>query len=375
MIKMNVFVFLSILEAFVIVVLVAIFWYFRAKKYEPYFEANTQPEQYIKRWLTNVMEYTRLHAMSLNKAAKKGDPEAIERRLNMVARLNWLSTERDFVEVGMPKTQYWVDISRHINKLLKRWISVKFIDGAPDGQAIAAALAPRAGEEADTPAESAAADAQADDADTASDLPYDEEDGPPPKDLKARVAYLEKQVRKLSSYKSLFFGLQSTYEEVQKSYKKLKKSLSTMALDAEQADVLQKLLADHEAHESSLEEKLRQLEDNKVRMTAELQQLEALFNMQQQELDQNRTRAPAAPAISSEDQERIRELIDSQQTVLREIMAVIHTLPADADTKMALGDKAKEFERNNREIETCITMLEMELGRLQQELTIHQGAT
>lgn len=375
MIKMNVFIFLSIVEAFVIVVLVAIFWYFRARKYKPYFEANTQPDQYIKRWLTNVMEYTRLHAMSLNKAAKKGDPEAIERRLNMVARLNWLSTERDFVEMGMPKTQYWVDISRHINKLLKRWISVKFIEGAPDGQAIAAALAPRAGEEAGTPAESAAADVQADDVDTASDLPYDAEDGPPPKDLKARVAYLEKQVRKLSSYKSLFFGLQSTYEEVQKSYKKLKKSLSTMALDAEQADVLQKLLADHEAHESSLEEKLRQLEDNKERMTAELQQLEALFNMQQQELDQNRTSAPAAPAISSEDQERIRELIDSQQTVLREIMAVIHTLPADADTKMALGDKAKEFERNNREIETCVTMLEMELGRLQQELTIHQGAT
>ena len=392
MIKMNVFILLTLLEAFVAVAILAGFWFFRARKYKPYFEANTAPDQYIKRWLGTVIDYTRQRAMSLNGAAKKGDPEAIESRLNMVARLNWLSTERDFVELGKPNKEYWENLNRHINKLLKRWQSAKFIDAPPDAEAISTALAPRPGEAPAAEAETNSAEAEYESDGSDSELPYDAEDGPPPKDLRARVAYLEKQLRKFASYKTLFFGLQSTYEEVQKSYKKLKKSLSTMALQNEEAETLRTILADHEAHELSLTEKLKELENNKERMSAELGQLEALFFMQQQELDNARTNsqavesasapvaeaaaapAPAASFMPTEDQNRVRELIDNQQTVLREIMGVIHTLPADADTKMGLADKAKEFERNNREIETCVTMLEMEMARLQQEMGINQTA-
>ena len=249
MIKMNMLMFLTILEAFVIVALLAIFWYFRAKKYKPYFDANTQPELFIKRWLTHVIEYTRIHAMTFNKAAKRGEADAIEQRLNMVARLNWLSLERDFIERGKPKAEYWTKLSKQIGLLLKRWKMVKFINELPDADAIDAALTTEPGEASNV-----------DEKDTLSDYQYDEEDGPPPTDLKERVAYLEKQLRKLSSYKSLFFGLQSTYDEVQKSYKKLKKSLSTMALNAEQTEALQKMLAEHEANESSLEAKLKQME-------------------------------------------------------------------------------------------------------------------
>lgn len=363
MVELNLWVVLTVIEALIILVLLSVFLYLRMKKYKPYFLANTQPEDFIRKYLRKTIEQTRRHAKSLQSRADDGDRVAIKEQQNMVARLNWLILERDFVTATKPSTTFWGNISARIKKLLKRWTEVGFIDGPPDRQQISQATAGVEHEHGDGARHTAINKVDGNDHE---------------RELKSRISYLEKQVQKLASYKQLFYGLQSTYDSVVKSYKEMKHQVFDMEFEVADKEKLKNLLEQQEASQHDMEDQMKQMQAQQERLNAELEQLEAAYNAQMEEHEHSLAASTTAPAEAlvnapsaqqiTQNMEQIQDIIDNQGIVLRELKATMHTLNIDMETKIQLDERTSELEQNNSELATCIQMLDMERERLHQEL-------
>jgi len=364
MIELDTYLLLTILEAITILGLLAGFLYFRVKKYKPFFEANKHPDTFLKTYLEETIGRTKKYAISLEAAAEKGDTDAKEHRQSMVARLNWLELEKEFVKRKKIEPSFWVKLNTKINKLLNRWQSNGLIEVLPDETTINGILT----EETTTTDSSdpKPPSAEQDDntyANQKNTITFDEGDS---KQLKARIKELEKQVRNLSSYKALFLGLQNTYNAMVNSYKELKRSLFDLNLNADESEELKEILNEHEDKQHELESKMKNLEGDKERLKAELEQLEAAYLMQQQE---QLAKAQEQQKHKEElELVNIQEMIDNQDMVIRELKATLHALPLDTETKLAIDETTAEFERNHREIGTCVQMLEMERERLAEEV-------
>jgi len=362
MIELDTYLFLTILEAITILGLLAGFLYFRVKKYKPFFEAKKHPDSFLKKYLEETIGKTKKYAASLESAAEKGDTDAKEHRQSMVARLNWLELEKEFVNRKKIKSSFWIKLNTRINKLLNRWQSNGIITALPDEATINNILAEDETDSSDSRSSSDPQD-EASYANQKNTITFDEGDS---KQLKKRIKELEKQVRNLSSYKALFFGLQNTYNAMVKSYKELKKSLFELNLNTDESEKLKEILNTHDDKQNELESKMKNLEGDKERLKEELEQLEAAYMLQQQE-------QLAKAQEQTENKEEIelvniQEMIDNQDLVIRELKATLHALPLDTETKLAIDETTAEFERNHREIGTCVQMLEMERERLLEEV-------
>lgn len=369
-IEINLAILLVVGEVVIMLLTLTVFFYLRARKYKPYYEANTDLPTYVKRYLGKTIELTRAYARKITDAASGGEINAMKRRQNMVARLNWLVLERDFV-LNKPDRGYWDDINFRITKLLKRWDEIQFIDNPPDEKMVVAALS-------ENPAQVIREHAT---------RPVDTESEATIKALKERAQYLEKQVRKLSSYKSLYQGIENSYEALRRSYKKLKNTVTGLELKAEDKEKLEKVLSEHEAIEQSMDSKLKEMEDAQKRLTAELTQLEAAFNKLEEErrLDLEKMAAGTLGTTTTDmgvtikDQSGATDVIvpqqvfDNHDTMMREFRAAFHALNLDTDTKILLDEKMDDLEKANDEIKTCMGMIELERNRLKQEIEAIQS--
>ena len=117
MIELNIYLFFVLLEVlFALLVIIAVLIK-RIRKYKPHYEANTSPQEYFKRYLSTAIKFTRGYAQQINTEAENGDKLAIKRQKYMVARLNWLVLERDFITTTKPIKSYWDDINFRIGKM------------------------------------------------------------------------------------------------------------------------------------------------------------------------------------------------------------------------------------------------------------------
>ncbi|MDH5545147.1 MAG: hypothetical protein OEZ43_06105 [Gammaproteobacteria bacterium] len=369
-IEVKLYMLLGLAELIFILIALAIFLYLKVRKYKPHYQANTSPIDYIKRYLNIALDYSRSYANSLADDANKGDIEATKRRMHMVARLNWLVLEKDFISFVNPNTSYWDDINFRIKKMLRRWQELGFIEAPPNEHVITVTLSQGQdgnGEPEYDPSKG--------------DISQIGPTGDTPADLRARVQYLEKQVRQMASYKTLYFGLQNTYEGIQKSYKELKKAMAGMRMDSVDAERLKQIIAEHEMAEKSMEDQLEHMEQSKKRLNEELNQLEAAYEALEHEraespidedtdfnLESPRTATPAVEMIVN-----YSDLFDNYENVLREFRGFLHTLQVDTDTKLEIDEHAEILDRSKNEIKTCVSTLEMERDRLMQELIELKG--
>ncbi len=347
---MSMYMLYGILEGLLIFGGIALFFYLRAKKYKPFYDHGTNPEEFHKRYLQQSLSLTRDYAHSLNKAASNGDPKAIKAQQLLVARMNWLTLEKDFVFIGKPSETYWQHLSKKIQSLLKRWEMAQFIDRQPDEKIVAAVvnsddIEPGASGE---PAK-----------DTAND------DGI----LHKQIAALKKQVHNLSDYKELYFTQQNAYREMSDAYKQLKSALNSLEMEAENAAKLRELLASHEQNEEIMEQQIKEMEARQERLSAELEQLEAVFNAQLEESEHsNSDELSESVMLMGEETQNIQEIIDQQNSAVNKLKAKILGMNTDPDTRLKLEEHLAEIERGNQELQTCIQMLELERDRLSNEL-------
>ena len=372
-IEIPLYLVMGVLEIVVVLVAICFFLYRKVKLYKPHYQANTRPDDYIRSYLKLALEHTRKYAQSLEADANNGVIDAMKKRVNLVARINWLTLERDFVSNVVPNHTYWDDISYRIQKMLKRWEEAEVMELPPLETAVSALLSES----------SENMDIESFDPEK-HDIRRLGPQGDTDDRLRERVRYLEKQVVKLASYKTLYFGLQNTYEGMQKSYKTLKRKIQELSLDAAESEHLKGLLAEHEQAEKAMENQMAQV---KERMAAELNQLEDAYIKLEEEhiatLEERTNNLPdplsAMPEISNTDYMddpalmQSQELTDNLDNQLREFRGFLHSLSLDTDTKLEIDDKSADIERTNQEIKTCINMLEMERDRLQKEVHALHG--
>jgi len=401
MVEMPGFIFYGILEVIIVLLFVILYQWRQIRKYKPFFMANKKPTIFIRKYLEKALKYTRDYANTLKPLADQGKRSAIEHRQNLVARLNWIVLERDFLIDETPDKPYWDDMNNRISRLLDQWDLVGFTKGRPDADAITRAL---------TDEDKAVISAEND---FLPDLP---EDGKSltdhngiPKDIdpaaKARIKFLERQVHQLDSYQKMFFGLQETYNGLKKHYRKMKNQIFDLKIDSEHAEELKVIIQQHEMHEKEMEDKISQAEQSRTRMTDEIHQMEEVYNLQIQQLeeklehnagtsridqdaddaysniqsadslssftDENAELAETAnllkKAIAKEDGYRISDIMDEQTVRIRELIASIHELDVDIDSKMALEERIELIEKANLEMVTAMQVIGMEAQRLHEE--------
>jgi len=374
MIELNFYVFLVILESTAILALLAGFLYWRVRKYKPFFDLKQNPDLFLKKYFKNIIKATKSYATSLNNAAEEGDEKAKKHRQSMVARLNWLELEHDFVERNKPNIKFWKKLNKRISCVLKRWQLAGIIQKLPDEQTINSILAPPTPSIEDE--NSFEFDANPG-KENILDIGDDDQDPTPIGDSldndsegdKKRITQLEKKVRNLSSYKALYLGLQNNYNEILTANKNLKKNIFSLEFDAANTEKLTSLFNKHDAQQQTLEDKMNNLEGDKERLRDELEQLEAAYQLQ---LETNNIATQQNPP-DEEDLINVQEIIDDQDTVIRELKAKLLSIELEQKAKESLDNITEEFEKNNREISTCFQMLEMERERLQDEVSVLQN--
>ncbi len=363
MIELNIYLFFFFLEViFALLVVVAVLIK-RIKKYKPYYEANTSPQEYFKKYFSAAIKFTRSYAQKINFEAENGDKLAIKRRKYMVARLNWLVLERDFIATSKPIPSYWDDINFRIKKMLTRWTEAEFISELPDGEIVTRALRNTSDEDSDDLALSSRKSTT--------------DASPEESRLRERIQYLEKQVIQLSSYKTLFEGLQNTYDSLKQSYKKLKEAIQSLELSSDDAERLKQIINDHESAESVLDAKLKDMEDQQNRLNAELQQLEAAFEtLENEQLETEEKRARELEDMATLQAEPAAvdlnvsiEVVDNLEIAIRELRGAVNAVELDTEVKLELDDQIQGLGVQTNEIKTCFKTLEMENNRMQQELT------
>lgn len=400
MMEIQSFVFYAILEVVILMALLVLYQWRLIRRYKPYYIANRKPTIFIRRYLEKALKYTRDYANSLKGKADEGKKWAIEHRQNLVARLNWLVLERDFLTDDKPDRPYWNDMNARITRLLKQWDLVGFTDGRPDADAVTRTLT-----DDDRAAIAAAGD------DLLPDLPrekvhHDHADLPAEIDpaVKARIKFLERQVHQLDAYQKMFFGLQETYNGLKTHYRKMKNELFGLKISAEHAEELKVIIQQHEMHEQEMEDKLHEVERNSDRLNEEIHQMEETYNLQIQQLEEklhdhdsrmdsgidsvadssltaplgledssfddanaeiSETAEMLRKSIAREDGFKISDIMDNQTVRIRELIAAIHELSIDLDSKMELEERIEQIEKANLELITAMQVIGLEAKRLQ----------
>ncbi|MDH5232086.1 MAG: hypothetical protein OEY38_18635 [Gammaproteobacteria bacterium] len=376
MIELDKYLLYSILETIALLLVWVIFLLSRVKKYKPYYLANKEPLDFLRKHIDFTLHVTREHARSLNHDADQGEAKAIIMRRHLVARLNWLVLERDFLTVEEPDEMYWHDMDHRIDRLLSNWEMVGFIEERPDDKNIKQTLS-------DTPHL-----AKNSESDFLPDLPEAVE-----KDSQATLAkidYLERKLAEMAGFQDMYLGLKNTFDNLSNSYRQLKHDIADINLEAEQAKILRGILKQHEINERTLSQEMQEIEKGKDRLRDELGQLEGAYNKLEQEhielqheleeisaedLDEDMGehnelvhRALDNDGLSEEDIMALKEVMEQQNLLISSFKSEINSLNVGKYVQKKLETFATEIFRKNAEIQTCMTMLDMERERLAIEL-------
>ncbi|MDH5300735.1 MAG: hypothetical protein OEW58_05165 [Gammaproteobacteria bacterium] len=359
--EINIYVLYGLVEAVIVLAALVVYLYFRQRKLKTYALAQVDEREFHKRYFKKLIKETRDYAKKLNAPAEAGDNTAIKYRQHMVARLNWLSLERDFVCIEKPNDTYWTNINRKIAQLLNRWQQADLVDGPPDTRIIDQMI--ENSELID--------DTQIEHHHNKNsvEINYDSQ-------AQKEIEKLKKQLRNLNGYKALYHSQQNAYAKMVDSYKKLKHSLTELELESGNSEKLRKLLSQHEMTENMMEDQMKEMEKQQERLNAELQQLEAVFNLQQQELDKQfeekpTEQPPAEPSapLPEKELDQVHALIDQQNSAIRELKTTVLSLNVETDVRLELEEHLDKIEKNSSELQTCLQMLELERERLNSELT------
>ncbi len=367
MIELNTYLFYGLLDILIVLIVVIAVLTKRLKKYKPYYEANTSPNDYFKKYLALAIKFTRDYAQKISSDAENGDKQAIKRQKHMVARLNWLVLERDFISTTKPISSYWNDINFRISKLLTHWTEANLITELPNEKILTHSLRNTSNEGLDNDGLNSPLSGKIFQPDTENSK------------FRERIKYLEKQVLQISSYKTLFEGLQNTYDSLKESYKKIKEAVQELELDADNSKRLKHIIDEHESAESIMEDQVKTMKDKQAHLNTELLQLEAAFatlekehfnagKNSEQELKEmtalkNEPREADHDSLSSS-----KEAVESLENSIRELRGAINLVDIETDIKLELDEKAQHLGVQTNEIITFYSVLELENQRMQQEL-------
>lgn len=350
MFEINFYLFLAICELIIILLTTVIIQAIFLRKYRPYYMANTRPELFLRKYLQHLISLSRQYGNSLQKAASDGDPTAVLHRQHMAARLNWLIMERDFTTTTKPDNKYWQDISLRIKNMLKRWHEVEFIKEPPDIKTINLAL--------DTP-DLETLDFENADIDAAA---------------KTQIASLKKQLIAISAYEPMYREMQSAYKTLEDSYNELNNLVNQLQLESDKVTILKGIVQRKEANENNLAAMMEEMEKSKERLNQELEQLEdAYFELEKQisntqprsEIQQ---RSDILKNSNNIDAKEIVNILNQQEAVLNDLRSTLDKLNVQPEQKQKLTNQADSIEKNNREINHSMQMLELERERLTEEV-------
>lgn len=335
---MNFLVFIGVLEiTFILLFIIAIQFLF-IKKYRPYYLANTKPDQFLRKYIQRLIKQTRKFATGYEKAAADGDKSAYKTRQNMTARLNWLVLERDFSTTTHPDIRYWEDLNKRIKNMLLKWKEIEIIKEPPDIKIIKLAI------DDDGSDDSVKAEVSA--------------------DAKAEIATLQKRIKAMSGYESMYGEMEMAYQTLDNTYNELKESLKNLELEASEADKLRDMLKQQEAQEASLSAMMDEMEASKGRLTDELQQLEQAYDA----LEGESTQTNILKHSDNPDAKEIVDMLNHQEQLLSNLKGTIDNLTVSNEKKEELNTHANKIENNNKEINHSMQMLELERERLAEEV-------
>lgn len=388
MIELNVYLFYTLIEVIAVLVVLLVIQFILIRKYKPHYQANADPDRFIRRYLDKVISHTRDYARSLGKKAQAGSGWALKAQQNLVARLNWLVLEKDFIINRPPDDGYWRDLVRHIDRMLDNWDLVGFISDRPSQEAITITLKHEVvASDSNGPAVLG---------DDFPDLPAEVSGDHIPREkhediiedleskYKGRIDYLERQVHQLDSYKQMFYGLQDTYNNISGAYRKMKQQLFDLEIETDKMDQLKSIIQNHEVHEKTMSAQIHEIEDSKDRMEKELRQLEMAYNELLDEthdqrfaisdseldttIDAHQTTQTELP-VSQENADTLSDIMGNQGIIIREIRTALYEMDIDIDAKLALEEKLDTLDKYNREFVTVIKVLDDERKRLTDELS------
>jgi len=344
MIEINFYLFLAICELIVIFLIIVIVQSIFLKKYRPYYMANTRPELFLRKYLQHLINLSRQHGNSLQKKAAEGDPSAVLNRQHMAARLNWLILERDFAFTSTPDSTYWEDINIRIKQMLKRWHEIEFIKEPPDLKAINLAL--------DTP-----------DLDS---LDFDNADID--EAAKTQIASLKKKVLALSGFESMYREMETAYKTLETSYDELNALVNQLQLESDKVAILKGIVERKEANEKNLADMMEEMENSKTRLNQELEQLEDAYIALEKQVEDASGQTHALQNSDNVDAQEIVNILNQQEAVLNELRGSLENLNVKPEQKQQLVTQADSIEKNNKEINHSMQMLELERERLNEEV-------
>jgi len=344
MIKMNFLLFLGLVELTFIFLVIAIIQNWLIKKYKPYYQANTRPEIFLRKYLQRLITQTRKFGSGFEKLAAEGDQSAYKTRQNMTARLNWLILERDFATTNNPDIRYWEDLNKRIKKMLKKWVEVEFIKEPPDLKDIKLAI--------DDDNESAGGDGTSTGSTGVSGEAENE------------INELKKRLYATSRYETMYKEMDVAYEMLDNSYNDLKKSLGNLELEANEADKLRELLQQQEAQEQSLEAMMDEMEASKQRLSEELEQLGQAYDA----LEVQGTQTAALDNSDNPDTQEIMQILNQQESLINNLKSAVEDLKLQPEEKEKLNKFTTKIEKSNKEVNHTMQMLELERERLSEEV-------
>lgn len=285
MINVSLYTVLFVGEALVVTILLALYFFFRSKKYQPYYQASESPKKALKEYLVEEISHTRDYMKSIDLHAKKQDETALTRQRNLDMRVKWLDIEKDFIETPDTVSVYWKKLCKKIDVFFENWQSP---NASFENVANKSTLE---GLENDPDEDIILLSSEGDHHDAAI---HDSDFSKEREALLTEIKQLshennnhKRTVKDLWNYKQFFLDMQKTYDQLNKKYKKLYNTLSNMQLQPDQIDQLQPILS--EGNDDELEQQVQSLAQENERLQNEMDQMEAIFNLQREATGQNST--------------------------------------------------------------------------------------
>ncbi len=345
MITLNFYLFLAISEIAIISVIISLILSRLIFKYRPYYTANTNPEIFLRKYIQYLIKVSRKYGNSLQNNASEGDPSANKYRQHMAARINWLVLERDFASTRTFNERYWEDINSRIKNMLSRWEEVDFIKEPPDLKTINLTIDESGLDDIDF---------------EASDIDQLAKD---------QILALAKKVNSLKQYESMFKEMEMAYNTLEANYDELKVLIDSLKLNEDQVTILKGILKNKENNEKNLNQMLKEVENSKERLHEELGQLEeAYLTLEKQFANAKNNADNESPHSISGDADEMLQILNHQEEVLNKLREALSSLNVNQEKREELDGHADTIEKNNKEINHCMQMIELERERLAEEV-------
>lgn len=135
---------------------------------------------------------------------------------------------------------------------------------------------------------------------------------------------------------------------------------------------LRQLLEEHGGESEELQEALRKLGDAEAQ-AVELQRCLEVMEQENEHLQNTAARALTTGVATSPDAEMLRDLVGSQQRTISKLQHMLQSLGPDSGKAKELDEAIGKIQRANKELNSCVMVLEDENAMLRGQVETLQG--